>query len=45
MTEAPNMNVQAAESTTPSLKLLRPRRFQDPLLVNPPSVPPIPIYI
>ena len=45
MTEAPNTNVQAAESKTPPLKLLRPRRFQDPFLVTPPSVPPIPIYI
>ena len=45
MTEAPNPNVQAAESKTPPLKLLRPRRFEDPLIINPPEIPPIPIYV
>ena len=44
MTEALNTNVQAAEYKTPPLKLLRPRRFQDPLLSTPTTVPPIPIY-
>ena len=42
MNQAPAVNTN--ESKTLSLKALRPRRFQDPILSTSMSIPPIPIY-
>ena len=45
MTEAPAPHGIVEASSSPRHRALRTSRFQDPLLLTPIKIPPIPIYV